>query len=348
MAVDQAKVTRYVDKHAQLRESYLLALLKALLGLWGGFDGWGNPDLVSAQVAKSAALVDVSLSRTRLLARSYALQLMKDMGANPEQLQRQRNLYPRSGTTLTEAYTRPVKQYYYAKSKGLTDKEAFEKLTERLEDLATMDIAAAERDELMDTFSSSKKITGYRRVIHPERSRSGTCGLCVVASTRIYSFDDLMALHDNCKCTVMAVSKSDDPGLKLNDDDLQAIYAAAGSTAAADLKRTRIAFLENGELGQMLVRDGQHFRDVTEVNRNGRGRKYEAYKKPTYAEQAPTWTAQRDSSRRAIERLKAAQKAGTNNVDLGTGKATSVKNITAAIKYHQDLIDRMNQKLSAR
>jgi hypothetical protein len=31
------------------------------------------------------------------------------------------------------------------------------------------------------------RVTGYRRVVHPELSRTGTCGLCIVASDQVYN-----------------------------------------------------------------------------------------------------------------------------------------------------------------
>jgi hypothetical protein len=46
--------------------------------------------------------------------------------------------------------------------------------------------------------AAAEDVTGYRRVIHPELSKSGTCGLCVAAADRIYYVDDLMPIHTNC------------------------------------------------------------------------------------------------------------------------------------------------------
>ncbi len=48
-----------------------------------------------------------------------------------------------------------------------------------------------------------------------------------------------------------------DVGARLNREDLQRIYAAAGSTAAADLKRTRVQVNEHGELGPVLTVRGR-------------------------------------------------------------------------------------------
>ena len=40
-----------------------------------------------------------------------------------------------------------------------------------------------------------------------------------------------MPMHNRCKCTVAPIVGSNDPGLKLNSDDLMTIYKAAGKTS---------------------------------------------------------------------------------------------------------------------
>lgn len=96
----------------------------------------------------------------------------------------------------------------------------------------------------------------YRRVIHPELSRSGTCGLCAVAASNVYGTDDLLPMHDNCVCTVAPITADSDPGLDLNRRDLDAIYRkAGGTTSAAGLKSVRITTVTHGELGPILTQD---------------------------------------------------------------------------------------------
>lgn len=65
----------------------------------------------------------------------------------------------------------------------------------------------------------------------------------------------------NCKCTVAPITASNDPGLKLNSDDLMTIYKAAGKTAgrdystdATDLTKLRVKVVNNSELGPVLLR----------------------------------------------------------------------------------------------
>lgn len=116
-------------------------------------------------------------------------------------------------------------------------------------------------------------VTRYRRVIHPELSKSGTCGLCIVAANNVYSTAALMPMHDRCKCGVAPIVGDDDPGLRLNQDDLERIYRAAYeaasderrqwlndrgfdySTFAKDLANLRVTVTNHSELGPILTRE---------------------------------------------------------------------------------------------
>lgn len=111
-------------------------------------------------------------------------------------------------------------------------------------------------------------ITGYRRVIHPELSKGGVCGLCVAASDRLYKVAELKPLHSLCKCTTLPVTETSDPGSQLNTIDLRRLYKAAGSTGRADLKGVRVQVDEHGELGPILTRQGQPIRTARQAARD--------------------------------------------------------------------------------
>ena len=116
-----------------------------------------------------------------------------------------------------------------------------------------MDTALARREAAHGQMELSTEIIGYRRVIRPELSKSGTCGLCVAASDREYKRGDLLPLHDRCKCIVLPIIADIDPGVRLNQDDLDRLKADAGSNSAKDLKRTRYRVDEHGEIGPYLL-----------------------------------------------------------------------------------------------
>lgn len=103
------------------------------------------------------------------------------------------------------------------------------------------------------TVDLDRKVIGYRRVIHPEMSKGGVCGMCVVAADRKYKVGDLKAIHLECKCTVMEIFKDFDPGQQLNGKDLGAIYGASDGNARDLLKRVRYKLVDHEELGVVLV-----------------------------------------------------------------------------------------------
>jgi hypothetical protein len=112
------------------------------------------------------------------------------------------------------------------------------------------------------------QVTGFRRVLHPELSQGGSCGLCVAASTRLYSKAELLPVHARCACTVTPVIGDEDPGGAINARDLKALYAKAGSTAAADLKRVRVVESAHGELGPRLSFAGHNVRTEADAERD--------------------------------------------------------------------------------
>lgn len=165
----------------------------------------------------------------------------------------------------TEAiFQRPAETYRYLRSQGASPSDAGTQASQRVDSLIDDNLMLTQRlaqqqiltqavDLDTGKTASGPRITGYRRVIHPELSRSGTCGLCIAASDRLYKVAELMPIHANCKCTVAAATEEHDPGDDLNAIDFAQLYKHGGGTSAAHLKRTRYQVDEHGELGPVLV-----------------------------------------------------------------------------------------------
>lgn len=340
------QTTRLVDTYATEQAKLTAQLIRLLLALWSGFPYWGNRDMVRAWVAETAAAVDVNLAQSRRLARSYTLTALDMADARTDRLPEIVDSYERGGVALVEVYARPARERNWVERTTDDPVEAVEKAQKafetRLTTLVNDDVALTSRDETQKVLAASPKVTGYRRIIHPERSQTGTCGLCVVAATRLYSVAELMEIHDNCKCTVLPVTADNDPGLTLNQDDLNAIYNAAGSTYGEQLKNLRIKTVEHGELGPMLLRSNGKWVDPAEVNRRAERKAARAtpYKRQTFQSTQTNWKAMKATSERSIRYLLNAKSRGTNMVDLGTGTTVHVKDLDAAIQYHRDLIAR--------
>lgn len=166
--------------------------------------------------------------------------------------------------TTQGVLSRPAMVYRYAKSQGAPDADATRLAYGRIDDLVDNNLMLAQRyaeQEVLvqavnlDTGKTRAgiRVIGYRRIIHPELSRSGVCGICIAASDRIYTVGKLLPIHDKCKCTTAAVTEDYDPADDLNAVDLSQLYKDAGGTSVAHLKRTRYKEDEHGELGPVVV-----------------------------------------------------------------------------------------------
>lgn len=180
----------------------------------------------------------------------------------------------RNGVDLRKVYQRPVKLFRRKVSEGMPPAEAFEQAMRLAQGLTTGNITLAKRDmsrEVMMRLQREIGITGWRRVVRPELSETGTCGLCIAASDQVYKSSQLMPLHDNCKCEPMPIVGALDPGNSLNQLSFKDLYGkAAGDTgrtgtASRDLKRTRWTVNTHGEWGPVLTVKGQKFRGPDEL-----------------------------------------------------------------------------------
>jgi hypothetical protein len=158
----------------------------------------------------------------------------------------------------TEAVlNRPARTARYLESQGASRDEAAAAAIQRLnliiEDNLMLAQRLAEAEIIAEATQRGAPIVGHRRIIHPELSRTGVCGLCIAAADRIYIVSELRPIHDRCKCTTAAVTTDFDPADELNKADLKMLYEDSGGTSGAHLKRTRYKIDEHGELGAVLV-----------------------------------------------------------------------------------------------
>lgn len=159
--------------------------------------------------------------------------------------------------TTEAVFKRPAAGFRWVESQG---GDAAQQSGLRIDVLVDDNLMLAQRlaqqevlAEAVDLDTPSARITGYRRVIHPELSRSGVCGMCIAAADRVYHVGTLMPIHKNCKCTIAPVTTDHDPADTLNTADLKTLYKHAGGTSVAHLKRTRYQIDDHGELGPVLV-----------------------------------------------------------------------------------------------
>jgi hypothetical protein len=229
------------ERHAEQSQDLAEKMTRAIWILWAGLSNtqwWSDTD-VWAAAASSAMLLDTGLRTGRRQARAYATRAMLTAGVTAGRLVPVEDIYPRHGVTPIQVMLRLAKTYRWEVSQGRVE-TARAKARTRLEVMIGADLAAAQRRVERNTYASNSKVTGYRRIIHPELSRGGTCGLCIAAADRIYSLTELMPLHYRCNCLPAPITTNSDPGLILHKEDLAHLYSAAGSTDAKDLTKIRV------------------------------------------------------------------------------------------------------------
>lgn len=145
---------------------------------------------------------------------------------------------------------------------AIIEKYAQHKAEERAERMVGQDLAATMRNtqKAATDRMDPKQIAGFRRVVHPELAKSGqSCGLCIVASTMMYTKGTLMPIHAGCNCGITEIYRLEDgeildPGDQINLSDLEVFYREAGNTTRGwSLKRQRYEIRDHPEYGPTLV-----------------------------------------------------------------------------------------------
>lgn len=258
------RVTVAIDAFARRRAEIESRVERAVAADLARFDGWYSPrlvdDIVAQVVAKvSAGQMTIASVTDAYLARVTSYVIGRTMVGTLVPVVMGRSL--RTGVSHEEVYARVAAEYRWQRSQGADDSRALSLATVRAQEMASADLGLAHTHQVRN-FNQARGIDRYRRVIRPEASESGTCGLCAAASDRIYYKADLLPVHHRCKCAVITVTANTDPGSQLNADTISDLYTAAGDASAKRLERARVTVEEHGELGPQLRVKGQNFRDA--------------------------------------------------------------------------------------
>lgn len=270
MAVNEAATVAatgaWVDQSAAAASTVTTNAMQTASGAWGAFSGWYS----AAAVASQAALLSQSSEAAQQAMVGIFSRYVAELTALLTDSRRidvpAVRLQPvRNGADPIRVHSRPA--YVFRETFATTgdEFEAQRRALERAAQLVETDIMLAARQTQIDAMDELG-ITTYRRVLRPELSDSGPCGLCVVASDRVYSISDLLPIHGRCKCETVPIVGDVDPGKSINREDLKRLYDAAGSTSRKDLKRVRVQVNEHGELGPVLTVRGQKFTGPDDID----------------------------------------------------------------------------------
>lgn len=210
-----------------------------------------------------AAAVEIRRGRQRMagIMRAAIERAMIDAGLDPPRGGPVEPLPEPRGLPIEEVMERAPAQVAYEVTQGKPFEQAMRSGLDRALVTAEMDLATAARDSSRDTIANAPRIVGWRRMVRPYLSESGTCGLCLAAATRLYFKSDLMPLHSRCRCLPYPVIEGlPDIAQQINGVDIDDLYARAGETQRGKLARVRFKVVQHGELGPTLVDERHNFR----------------------------------------------------------------------------------------
>jgi hypothetical protein len=291
-----AEVLALVQAQAAARQQIADLTTAAVTAEVRAFGGWYDTARITTLAARLAKLTRAGQKQTATSTDSFAARILTLLTG-----QRRRVVGPVpvadlwGGVPLENVYGRLADQYRWLEAtRGpqappearispatgdplpvLSEPEILSQVVTRAEVQSDTALTLAFREQWVSDLAKVGTVTGYRRVIHPELSKGGVCGLCAAASTAVYHKKQTLPTHGRCKCTTVAIVGEPlgpgDPGAAINDEDLGRLYeAAGGSTSGFALKETRYRVVDHGELGPQLVYADAKFRTAEQARASER------------------------------------------------------------------------------
>jgi hypothetical protein len=231
---------------------------------------WRDFGAVTRYAAANTKVVAARQRQMAAVTNAYQTRVLTLLTGKPVAPAKQVDVTALRGIPQESVYGRIADHYRYLVDYADVPKTpavAQKLVVARAQLVAEMDIHLASRAQNQQVMKQKPQVKYYRRVIHPELANSGvSCGLCIVASHNTYAKADLLPIHFRCHCEVVPVTdETRDYGVQINQDDLNALYAAAGGTESQKLKETRFSIHEHGELGPTLTYKGDRFRGPSQV-----------------------------------------------------------------------------------
>lgn len=279
-----AQIVALVAAQAQIRAQFTAQAVALAAAAAAGFQGWYDTAQITAWAAALASRIEVLQRAAAQTTDAYLARVLTQMtGRRVRPVGRVDVADLRHGVTHAGAYGRAADAYRWQQaefdrfSRDLAAAETpapfdlvdpIAAAVVRVRSVADMDVQLADRAQTQAVYASAADrgtVTGYRRVIHPELSRGGSCGLCIAASDRLYGVREPKPIHGRCHCTTLPVLDGADPGSVLNTADLRRLYKEAGGTGRGKLAGTRYQVDEHGELGPLLNQHGTKVRTARQA-----------------------------------------------------------------------------------
>lgn len=115
----------------------------------------------------------------------------------------------RKGVSIRDEYMRPVRHARQLQAQGMSTRDLITATAPRIDAMVRTDAQMAKVRQARRSLTEAG-VTRYRRVPHPELSKSGkSCPLCLLASTKVYKTEDLLPIHERCNCSIDIIEQSD-------------------------------------------------------------------------------------------------------------------------------------------
>lgn len=227
------------------------ALVGAMWDRLGGVDQ-ASLDMFARQAAE---IVGITQQQAATIAAAYVDTIVGFAGTRPvNTIDIARAVAnARNGTPLIDVYGRPTITARAQIADGKDLAHALRIARNRAVSSADTDVKLAARSAARDAMTSAG-VTHYKRV--PDAT---ACVFCLTASTKRYSSDHLMPMHNACGCSVMPlVGKAADSPIA----DRALLARLKASSDRPDYwndPKAATAVHEHGELGPVLTHAGDHF-----------------------------------------------------------------------------------------
>lgn len=272
MALSATEATYWIEQASSNVRRVEEAAVTSTRSLWQSFTGWYAGAAVAGAALAQAEVSEAAQEAAVGILSEYVAEVFQAMTGARTNVPRFGVPGARAGAgSLVDIYGRVAEVYRNTFAKTADPTVSLERALLRATDLMTADIMLAGRLAQSETMKRLG-VTQYRRLIRPELSATGTCGLCIAAADRIYKTGDLLPMHERCKCLTIPVIDGQDPGRGLNAEDIRKAYAEAaalaGGTGKSKLSNVRFAVNDHGELGPVLTREGDNFRGPNDTGLN--------------------------------------------------------------------------------
>lgn len=236
----------------------------------GAFTRLGRVDDDALEIFVTSVVPRVIAGQLRLasLTEAYLASVAAEvLGGRPEPVGVAADLIEyaalRNGIPPQIVYTRPFVTARKALADGAPISQALADGAARLDATVHADLQLAERKSAFEVVQADDRITGFRRVLRPAASKSGSCGLCLAASSQRYKREDLLPIHNRCHCAVMPIFGSRDEALKINKErfaEADRLAREEGQRRGATRRQlANVRVREHGELGPVLTKRGDKF-----------------------------------------------------------------------------------------